>query len=75
MARTLAHEVKNPLTPIQLTVEDSNANEEIHRALGLIESFSADADVEDQVITSYSMVGTAKTQNANAVAYSSIIVA
>lgn len=59
---------------VQLTIEDTSANEEIHRALGLMEAFSTEAATEDQIMTSYTVVGTAKTQNANTVAYSSIIV-
>lgn len=59
---------------VSLIIEDSSATEGIHRMLGLLESHSADTATEDQVMSTYSIVGNAKTQNANTVAYSEMTV-
>lgn len=58
---------------VTLTIEDTSANEEIHRALGIMESYGGEASVEDQVMSTYTIVGTAKTQGTDGIDYSSII--
>lgn len=59
---------------VTLVIEDTSANEEIHRAVGLLESFDSDSSTEDQVMVNYSVQGTAKdTPTGHTVNYSSVV--